>query len=405
MIKVDQNTIEIIAAISEILDIAETDILYHGWRVAYIAKNLSRDLCPGKENELLLTGLLHDFGSFDLPTHILHFESTGAKIRDGRALNHPVIGARIISSIPNLIPVAATILNHHERVDGEGYPRRIAGNEISTEAQIIRLADAISIQAYLTKMMDAEAILSVLAKESGKEFYAEYFDTAKKFLLTQKHWTTLQRIDLLDKEIDAEIHKIADPHAKPTKCCIVHILNFFGQVLDAKHHYAKGHSDRVADYALLIALACGLKQEDVEKVRHAAFLHDLGKIGVPIAILDKPGPLTDEEYDFIKKHPDIGVRIINKISLLKDLVPILNADQENYDGSGYPKGLKNGEIPLISRIVYVADAFDAMTSDRPYRKALPLEQALLELKASAKAYFDPDIVKIASDLFKHMNIH
>lgn len=404
MIKVDQNTVEIIAAISEILDIAETDILYHGWRVAYIAKNLSQDLCPEKENELFLTGLLHDFGSFDLPTHILHFESTGAKIRDGRALNHPVIGARIISSIPDLIPIAATILNHHERIDGGGYPRRLAGSEISQEAQVIRLADALSIQAHLTQNMDAGAVLSALAAESGREFDAEYFDAAKRFISSEKHWTTLQRIDLLNKEIAAGIRKIADPHAKPTECGILRVLNFFGQVLDAKHHYARGHSDRVADYALLIALACGLKQEEVEMVRHAALLHDLGKVGVPIAILDKPGPLTDEEYDFVKKHPEIGVRIIEKITLLKNLVPILNTDQENYDGSGYPKGLKNGEIPLISRIVYVADAFDAMTSDRPYRKAMPLEQALLELKSSTKTYFDPDIIKVACDLFKYMTI-
>ncbi len=164
--------------------------------------------------------------------------------------------------------------------------------------------------------------------------------------------------------------------------------------LEAKDPYTHGHSIRVSEYALLIGEGLGLSQEELFNLELGALLHDIGKIGTPEHILLKPGRLTKEEFEIMKKHPVQSAEILSHIELLKEVVPIVKYHQERIDGRGYPDGLKGEDIPLLSRIVYIADAFDAMTSDRPYRKALPLEHAYDELLRCRGEQFDPKLVSI-----------
>jgi HD-GYP domain-containing protein (c-di-GMP phosphodiesterase class II) len=178
------------------------------------------------------------------------------------------------------------------------------------------------------------------------------------------------------------------------------LLHFFGRVLDAKHSYTEGHSQRVSYFSVIIALALGLPDEKVRKIELAAFLHDIGKVGIPKSILDKRGPLTPEEFEIIRKHASLSYEIVKGISAFEKLAYIVGADQEHWDGSGYPEGLKKEEIPIESRIIFIADAFDAMTSNRSYRKAISVEDAINELKKSAGREFDPEIVNIACDIFE-----
>lgn len=162
--------------------------------------------------------------------------------------------------------------------------------------------------------------------------------------------------------------------------------------VDAKDSYTKNHSDRVAYYSVLIGKKLGLSQEDLHILYDGGLFHDIGKIGIPDAILQKPGKLTDEEYDDIKNHPSIGAKIIAPAKIFTNIIPMVKYHHERFDGKGYPCSLKGEDIPLFARIVCVADSFDAMTSDRAYRPRFTLYKALEELENCKGAQFDPRIV-------------
>lgn len=172
------------------------------------------------------------------------------------------------------------------------------------------------------------------------------------------------------------------------------LIQTLARVIDAKDSYTYDHADRARHYAKLIAEKMHLPQAIVRHVEYAALMHDIGKIGIEEHILRKPGKLTSEEVEIIKKHPTIGNRIISPVTFLAPVAPMVLYHQEWYDGNGYPEGLAGEEIPLGSRIVAVIDAYDAMTSDRPYRKALPREYAISELKKGAGSQFDPNVVDV-----------
>ncbi len=165
--------------------------------------------------------------------------------------------------------------------------------------------------------------------------------------------------------------------------------------LDARDRETKGHSLRVASYVMAIAREMGIEpgSKDWTDMQRGALLHDVGKIGVPDYILHKPGPLTPEEWDDMKRHPRIGDEMLHEISFLSGAAEIVHTHHERFDGKGYPSGLAGEEIPLGARIFAAADAFDAMTSDRPYRKALPPEMARDEILRHSGTQFDPEVVQ------------
>lgn len=167
----------------------------------------------------------------------------------------------------------------------------------------------------------------------------------------------------------------------------------FSKIIDAKSSWTKGHSVGVTDYAVAIAKGMGLKEQDIEILRTAALLHDIGKIGTYDVILDKPDELTNEEFDLVKKHPIKGEEILSSIRGLESILPIIRSHHEGFDGTGYPDGLKGDEIPLLARILCVADAYDSMTSDRPYRSRCKKNYAILEFKRCSGTQFDPEVVE------------
>jgi len=163
--------------------------------------------------------------------------------------------------------------------------------------------------------------------------------------------------------------------------------------IEAKHPYTRGHSEQVTRYAVAIAQELHLKEEEIDKIRVAAVLHDVGKIGVPAQILDKASSLTERERDFIMSHPYIGAKIVEALDPRGEILYMIYYHHENYDGSGYPKGLKGDQIPLGAGIIRVADAFAAMTSDRPYQRMRTAVEALRELRAGAGRQFDPLLIR------------
>ncbi len=169
-------------------------------------------------------------------------------------------------------------------------------------------------------------------------------------------------------------------------------LKALARTVDAKSSWTAGHSTRVTDMALKIGSALGLSPDKLDDLHRAALLHDIGKVGIPVAILDKPGALDDEEYDMIKKHPSIGARIIEPIASYKKIIPMVLQHHERYDGKGYPGGISGDEINIGAKILSVADVFDAMKSDRPYRKGMALERVIDIITEEAGRQFDPDVV-------------
>jgi putative nucleotidyltransferase with HDIG domain len=171
-------------------------------------------------------------------------------------------------------------------------------------------------------------------------------------------------------------------------------LEALAAALDTRDTETQGHSMRVSEYTVRIAQEMGVGEPEITEIRRGALLHDVGKIGIPDAILRKPGKLTPEEWAEMRRHPEIGFRILSGIKFLEKSLPIVIAHQERYDGSGYPRGLRGDEIPLGARIFAVVDTLDAMTSDRPYRKALRYEQAREEILRNSGLQFDPKVVEI-----------
>ena len=170
--------------------------------------------------------------------------------------------------------------------------------------------------------------------------------------------------------------------------------------LEAKDEYTSSHTRWIRDMALKVGEDLGLEQEALKRVELGALFHDIGKIGIPAAILTKPGPLTHEERTLIETHPELGERILAPIEQLEDVRPIVRACHERFDGGGYPDRLEGQEIPLEARIIFACDAFHAMTTDRPYRRALPLEEARRRLLAGAGSQFDPRVVEVCVRLLE-----
>ncbi len=178
------------------------------------------------------------------------------------------------------------------------------------------------------------------------------------------------------------------------------LVETLAKIIDAKDSYTGDHAARARERALKLAKKLNVPEKMVKNIEYAALLHDIGKIGIDEKIITKPGKLTEEEYAIMKRHPEIAYEILSPIEFLSPVARIVLYHHEWYNGMGYPQGLKGDEIPLGSRIVSVIDAWDAMISDRPYRKALSKEQAIDELKKGAGKQFDPKVVEAFIELIE-----
>lgn len=232
-----------------------------------------------------------------------------------------------------------------------------------------------------------------------------------------QHALNVGRQQNFDKKIDIkasnEIQQLADTFnfmtdeikqnilglqaaARENKELFMSSIRMLAAVIDAKDPYTRGHSERVKDYSLIIGKMLSFSGTEMERLEIAALLHDVGKIGIDDRILRKPTNLTPEEFEIMKTHPDKGATILAQIAQLNDIIPGMRSHHENWDGTGYPLGLKGNDIPLFGRVITVADTFDAMTTDRPYQKAFTLEFALNKIRSMTMVKYDPKIVEAFS---------
>lgn len=173
---------------------------------------------------------------------------------------------------------------------------------------------------------------------------------------------------------------------------LMQLITAFSELVETRDQYTELHSLHLAELALQVGLRLGLAAEQLDQLTYAALMHDLGKIGIPDAILLKPGPLSASEWETMRQHPTIGRRALERIDILKEAAEIVEQHHERFDGKGYPKGLSGEAIRHEARIIAVVDAFDAMTSTRPYRRALTQREAVEELRRCSGSQFDPRVV-------------
>jgi len=198
---------------------------------------------------------------------------------------------------------------------------------------------------------------------------------------------------LLAKRVEESTKNLARLY-EDLRVVYMRTIRVLAQAIDARDHYTHDHSENVAKYAVAIALEMGMTVKEVEIIRNASELHDLGKIGIEDSILMKPSGLTPEEWQHIKLHPQMGAQILEPLTFLTDVIELVRQHHEHYDGTGYPAGRKGDEIMVGARIIHLADAFEAMTSPRSYRKVpLSKSDAIAEISRNINTQFDPKVAE------------
>jgi HD-GYP domain-containing protein (c-di-GMP phosphodiesterase class II) len=390
---------DIIKFLAMVIDLAEGYRLENNYRVALSGVQLAKEIGLPVESKrnIFYGGLLHDIGEVGLPTE--EEEKITQYTKEGKGNHeHPIVGSRIVSLIPTLEGVTKIIRWHHECWDGSGFPDGLSENNIPLEVSIISLFDAY--YAVLSKESNESNVIDYLKSMSGKKFNPELVEASLKMIQDYGLWSP-ENFD--EKEwaltgFDAfELAKIQDVSNDYVETA----LKVIAQVIDAKHKYTHGHSRRVMVLAGLIASKMKLDPEYISLIEKGALLHDSGKVGISREILDKPGKLTDSEYRTIQKHPVISCALIENFTTLKDAAPLARYHHERFDGNGYPECLMQENIPLGARVISVADAYDAMTSTRAYRNALPDSYARHEIKKYSGKMFDPDVVQAFMEIPEH----
>lgn len=227
-----------------------------------------------------------------------------------------------------------------------------------------------------------------------------YCEKSDKFdqllLLVESGIKAIAQMNLI-KKINSELQETYDKLER----AYMDSIQTLRYTVEAKDSYTRGHSDRVSEFSVLIGKYMGLSEDDLKTLRIGGLFHDIGKIGVPDSILLKTAKLTDDEYSEIKNHPTIGAHILSTASTFQNLIPIVKHHHEKYDGTGYPSKLKGEDIPFFARIAAVADTFDAMTSKRTYRDALPLDVVSAEIERCKGTQFDPKIADVFLDILNN----
>ncbi len=209
--------------------------------------------------------------------------------------------------------------------------------------------------------------------------------------------------NLMSEEIESAMAKLKQA-ARENQELFLNSIRALAAAIDAKDPYTRGHSERVARYSVAIAKQMGLTVDEIRKIRIAALLHDVGKIGIEDRILRKPTALTDDEFDVMKTHPVKGALIMSQIPQMKEIIPGMKHHHERWDGGGYPDGLMEEEIPFIARIVSVADTFDAMTTTRPYQKAMKTDFVVTRIRSFAGSRFDPRVVEALFNAYQNHDL-
>lgn len=399
-----QTIDELITALSFIIDVEGNKKLYHAWRVAILASKFAKKLSSNKRKEIFYAALLHDVGGVGLSRHIIHFLRQETKISQTTLLSHPIIGAQLVYIIPKINCVAKLILDHHEWFNGLGYPRGKTDKYIPLGAQLLRAADSIDIAMRYDHCDRLNRVNLKIKQLTNKEISRNLSRIAINALRNRRLFYLVLNLNNITDLFYKTKEDVGQIHITRGIDAIGRTLEVIAQITDMKHPFTAGHSTRVSRYAMAIALTMKLEHDEVTRIRWAGLIHDIGKLTLSRKILDKPSALTKKEFRHVMKHVEITHKILEMIPTLKEIAPIASGHHEYFNGSGYPLGLKAKESVLGARILTICDAFDAMTSSRPYRKPSTSQQACREILKLSGIQFDPEVVRVAIKIFKSLSV-
>lgn len=435
---------EVVGALSYALDITEGQPVGHSLRCCWIGMHVGMrlGLAPAELSDLYYTLLLKDIGcssnaaricqlyladdlrfkagfktvNSSLP-EILRFllghtgrdsglvERLQAMVhiaRNGGEISRELIetrcqrGAEIARSMRFSEAVAQGILDLDEHWDGSGQPLGLAGKQISLFGRIALMAQVADV---FFMRGGAQAAIAEVTTRAGRWFDPELAAVLAELGQDAQFWAPLLADDLNRQVVDLEPRSLM---RAVDEDYLDDIAAGFARVVDAKSPFTSGHSDRVALFADLIAEELAYTTERRRWIRRAALLHDIGKLGVSNSVLDKNGKLDEAEWAAIKRHPELGRTILSKIAALRDLATVAGAHHERLDGKGYPLGLVAEQIDRDTRIVTTSDIFDALTADRPYRKAMPVSRAFEIMEGDVGTAIDPDCLAALKRGFARM---
>jgi HD-GYP domain-containing protein (c-di-GMP phosphodiesterase class II) len=421
---------ELISALSHALDVTEGQPQGHCVRCCWIGMHIGREIgLPERQLwELYYTLLLKDLGCSSNAARIcelymtddLHFkhdfkqvgdnlsqvvrfvlQHTGLKaglaerfkgvlniLKNGTEISRQLIqtrcqrGAEIARLLRFSEGIAQGIYNLDEHWNGQGKPSGVGGAEIPMYSRIALLSQVIDVFHIGGSK---EAALAEAANRSGQWFDPTLVAAVQRLGNQDAFWNTL-RSDSIDSAVTAL--EPSEYEVPLDEDYLDDIATAFGQVVDSKSPYTSGHSTRVALYTDLIAEAMGLEPERRRWLKRGALLHDVGKLGVSNSVLDKAGKLAAAEWAEVRAHAALTESILSRISAFKELARIAGAHHERLDGGGYPRGLMAPDIALETRIITTADIFDAITAERPYRGAVPVDQTLVMMEKTVSTALD-----------------
>jgi len=398
-----EATSELISLLSYVIDIEKNKKIYHSWRVAIISALIAENsTTPKKLKEIFYAALMHDIGAAGFSFHIIHYLKRHDRISQNILLSHPIIGAQLAINIPQMSGVAKMILDHHEWINGQGYPRAKTAKDLSFGSQVLRIADAIDIGIQSGRFSTLKGLSNSMSLNCGKEYKLDFFEKAMKALNNNFNYDLIRLNKNIPETFKRIRKKVGIIPMHSGASAISKTMKMISQVIDMKHPYTLGHCLRVSRYAIKCGQKLNLTPRQLQMIEWAALIHDIGKLSVSRKILDKPRGLNRKEYLEIKKHAKVTHNIMDMVPSLQDVGKIASGHHERFDGTGYPLGLRGNQIPLETRILSICDAYDAITSNRPYHSAPLTNYAWKEIEKQAGTQFDPQIVKEILPLLKNM---
>ncbi|WP_027338861.1 HD-GYP domain-containing protein [Halonatronum saccharophilum] len=389
---------DLIFSISGVVDMVDFKLKDHHEKVAYISYRLATELeiDTKDKKDLVIAAAIHDIGSFSRKDNLERL-----KFDNYENSNHAKRGAYLVNNF-SLLAKLAPIISYHHLDWNCGDRQMIGSNRISLLSNILQLADRISLLVDNDNILaNRDKIVSRIKEAIGRKFNPDFVESFLTLSKREEFWLSIINSKLIEKELK---HFFVQNDLKVDLAGLEELGQFYSKIIDFRSSFTANHSKGVALTAAHLAKLCGWSDKEVKKMEIAGYLHDLGKLAIPVEILDKPGKLTKEEFSIIKSHTFYTYHTLDSIEALKEIKEWAAFHHERLDGKGYPFRLSEGDLSLGSRIMAVADIFTALTEDRPYRKGMKRKKVLSIMKSMvSNGAIDGSLVEILENNYSFID--